>query len=316
MRQRNFQPALIVHGGAGGRAPQSERSARKHGLLVAVEAGARILREGGTALDAVVAAVVALEDDQLFNAGYGSFLTTEGQVEMDAAVAAINRETAKGQGQTASITTGGVVLVRRVKNPILLARAVMEHTPHVLMGGTGAERLARTVGIPLRRPDAMISPRARERWLAGTQGGKKASTVDQHGTVGAAAVDAHGNLAAATSTGGTPRKLPGRIGDSAILGAGLFVGKGGAASATGEGEAIIKTALCHRTVTGLARQSAQAAAEIAIQELRDATGSEAGVIVVDEHGRFGFAHNADAMEIAMFDLEDGSRYLVVPSLAR
>ncbi len=316
MRQRSFQPALIAHGGAGGRAPQSERSARRRGLLAAVEAGARILREGGSALDAAVAAVVELEDDPLFNAGYGSFLTTEGQVEMDAAVASIQRTPDKAKSPTATLTTGGVVLVRRVRNPILLARAVIERTPHVLMGGAGAERLARTVGIPLCRPDAMISPRARERWLAGTQGGKKASTVDQHGTVGAAAVDAHGNLAAATSTGGTPRKLPGRIGDSAILGAGLFVDVGGAASATGEGEAIIKTALCRRTVTALAHQSAQAAAEIAIHELRDSTGSEAGVITVDLRGRFGVAHNADAMEIAMFHPEDGSHYLVVPSMAK
>ena len=316
MPSRTINPALIVHGGAGGRAPQFERPGRRRGLLAAVEAGARILRDGGSALAAVVAAVVVLEDDPLFNAGYGSFLTTEGQVEMDAAVASMEVVTDKTQRRATTVSTGGVVLVRRVRNPIMLARAVMERTPHVLMGGAGAERLARSIGIKLCRPDVLISPRAHERWLAGTQGGKKASTVDRHGTVGAAAVDAHGNLAAATSTGGTARKLPGRIGDSPILGAGLFVDVRGAASATGEGEAIIKTALCRKTVAGLGRKSAQEASMLAIQELWTVTGSEAGVIAVDKCGRFGFAHNADAMEIATFDLNSGSRHLVVPSLFR
>jgi beta-aspartyl-peptidase (threonine type) len=316
-KHRAYAPALIVHGGAGGRALEHERADRRRGLLAAIAAGARILRDGGGALDAVVAAVVALEDHPLFNAGLGSFLTTEGKIEMDAAVTTAHQimKSSHRNGAVA-IAAGGVVLVRRVCNPILLARAVMERTPHMLMGGAGAERLARRAGIPLCRPETLITPRSRDRWLANSSAGKATRIADQHGTVGAAAVDGYGSVAAATSTGGVARKLPGRIGDSAILGAGLYAAQRGAASATGEGEAIMKAALCRTAFDDLRRNPPGEAAAMAIGRLHALTGGEAGIIMVDVRGRFGSAHNAAAMEIATFHPADGIHHRLVPALDR
>jgi beta-aspartyl-peptidase (threonine type) len=145
--------ALIVHGGAGSHGPAVERAPRKRAMMKAVKAGAAILRAGGSALDAVMASVVVLEDDPLFNAGYGSTLNADGAVEMDASVMC---------AMTGSVQAGAVAAVTRVKNPIRLARGVMEHTPHVIMTGEGAERLARECGLELCNPEDLIAPRARE----------------------------------------------------------------------------------------------------------------------------------------------------------
>jgi len=319
MRRINFTPALIAHGGAGGLAQAAERPARKRGLLAAVERGAGILREGGSALDAVIATVSALEDDGLFNAGYGSVLTTAGRPEMDAGVMVAERAASAPAGgntrRRVTLRAGGVVLVSRVRNPIQLARAVMERTPHVLVGGVAAERIARQAGLRLCRPDQLVSPRARERWLATRRSlAPSANNTNQHGTVGAVAVDSRGNLAAATSTGGVTGKMPGRIGDSAIIGAGLFANAAGAASATGSGEAIMKVALCREAVLALSRKRAQEAAVLRIADLHAETGAEAGIILVDEHGHFGYAHNAPAMEVAMFDPVGGVRHLLAGRL--
>jgi L-asparaginase / beta-aspartyl-peptidase len=343
MPRATIMPSLIVHGGAGGRAPGSERAARKRGMLTAVRRGAEILRGGGSALAAVVATVVALENDPLFNAGYGSVLTTAGRVEMDAAVMTATRSrpaqderAASGPaGRRSSHATvvqthaGGVVLVERVRNPIALARAVMERTPHLLLGGAGAERLARQAGITLCRPAELISPRARERWLAarGALGRLSPSQrlaadadADAHGTVGAVAIDSRGDIAAATSTGGVSGKLPGRIGDSAIVGAGLFADGSGGASATGEGEAIMRMSLCREAVVSLARvggrEHAQAAAERAIAILAETTGAQAGVIVIDARGEIGYAHSAEVMEVAWFRLPGGVFHRVVQPIVR
>jgi L-asparaginase / beta-aspartyl-peptidase len=281
-------------------------------MIEAVEIGAAILRETGSALDAVVATIRALEDNGLFNAGYGSVLTTAGRPEMDAGLMAADVAPGSPSGhgrRRMTLRAGGVVLVSRVRNPILLARAVMERTPHMLIGGAAAERLARQAGLRLCRPDQLVSPRARERWLAARAATTaSANEVDQHGTVGAAAVDSRGNLAAATSTGGVTGKMPGRIGDSAIVGAGLFANGAGAASATGSGEAIMKVALCREVVLALSRANAQESAVARITGLFAETGAEAGIILVDEHGHFGFAHNAQAMEVAMFDPVGGVRH--------
>src|SRR5271166_1171133 len=169
--------ALIVHGGAGARGPAEERGARKRAIMNAVKAGAAILRDGGTALDAVIASVVILEDDPLFNAGYGSTLNVDGAVEMDASVMFATSTGAKA---------GAVAVVKRVKNPVRLARVVMEHTPHVLMAGSGAERIAREWDIELCNPEDLIAPRARERLLARIQRQKGLELErDEHGTVGA-----------------------------------------------------------------------------------------------------------------------------------
>jgi len=340
MPRVHIMPALIAHGGAGGRAPASERASRRYGILAAVQRGAEILRGGGSALDAVVATVVALEDDPLFNAGYGSVLTTAGRVEMDAAVMMATRpnphfdpaaivdharwaiappKLGRAPADAVEVNAGGVALVSRVRNPIVLARAVMELTPHMLLGGAGAERLAREAGLRLCRPADLISQRARERWLA-SRGEldvvpPRPRDTDAHGTVGAVALDSRGDLAAANSTGGVSGKLPGRIGDSAIVGAGVFASALGGASATGEGEAIMRVALCRETVAALARSRAQVAAERAIAMVADATEAHAGVIVVDSSGGLGYAHNAEAMEMALFHPIDGFLHRVVEPLA-
>jgi beta-aspartyl-peptidase (threonine type) len=312
--------ALIAHGGAGGRAPVSERVDRQRALIAAVEGGSAILREGGSAVDAVAATVAALEDHGLFNAGYGSVLTLEGRVEMDAAIMVAERHVMRADRNDKTrkkpvtvVRAGGVVLVSRVRNPVLLARLVMERTPHVLMGGRAAERLARQAGIRMCRPEQLVTERARNRWLVALQ--TPAKTSQKHGTVGAAALDQAGNLAAATSTGGVSGKMPGRIGDSALIGAGLFAAATGAAAATGTGEAIMKNCLCREAVGLLFRIGAQRAAERAIDELYATTGGEAGLVMVDSSGRFGYAHNAQAMEIALFAPTGDIQHLLPDSVA-
>jgi len=315
-------PALIAHGGAGGRGPVAERPERRRGMLAAVAAGAEVLRGGGSALDAVVATVRALEDHPLFNAGVGSLLTVEGTVEMDASLMVAlppplrpRRGAALGPRPRAELRAGAVAVITRVRNPILLARAVMELTPHVLMAGAGAERLARRAGIALCRPADLITPRARERWRAALERRAEAAGTaaagggpGRFGTVGAVALDAAGGLAAATSTGGVSGKLPGRVGDSAIIGAGTFADAEGAASATGQGEAIMQAALCREAVAALRRGEPRAVAEGAIARLAAATGSQAGVVVVDRRGRLGYAHNTEVMDVARFDAVGGFEY--------
>jgi beta-aspartyl-peptidase (threonine type) len=316
-------------------------------MLAAAERGAEVLRRGGSALDAVVEAVVALEDDPWFNAGYGSALNADGKVEMDASLMVFPPDLAIGRSRRGSIRgaggpgprlgIGAVAAVSRVRNPIMLARAVMEFTPHVLMVGAGAERIARLAGLKRCRPEQLISPRARERWQAFRErqdagGGRLASgragnvgiiaktrgrsLRREHGTVGAVAVDARGAMAAATSTGGITGKLPGRVGDSAIVGGGTFADHRGAASATGFGEAIIKTMLCLEAVRALGRTSPLRAARGAIARLRKIDGAEAGIIVLDHQGRFGYASNAEHMEVALFDPIQGIRGLRLDSASR
>lgn len=321
MPNRVSRPALIAHGGAGGRAPASERLERERALLAAVERGSAILRGGGSAIDAVSTTVAALEDHGLFNAGYGSVLTIDGRVEMDAAVMiselqldehSLNAKTRKKP--VTNVRAGGVVLISRVRNPILLARFIMERTPHVLIGGPAAERVAREAGIRICRPEQLVTERARSRWLAALQRHGKAS--QQNGTVGAAALDQAGTLAAATSTGGVSGKMSGRIGDSALIGAGLFAGANGAASATGAGEAIMKGCLCREAVRLLLQLGAQRAALQAIDDLYAATGGEAGLVMVDSTGRIGYAHNAQAMQIAVFAPPGDIHHLLVDPSAK
>ncbi|MGH7914466.1 MAG: isoaspartyl peptidase/L-asparaginase, partial [Candidatus Binataceae bacterium] len=200
--------------------------------------------------------------------------------------------------------------------PILLARAVMERTPHVLMAGAGAERLARRAGIALCRPEDLVTPRSRERWRVALERRAEAAgaAATGGGTVGAVALDAQGGIAAATSTGGVGGKLPGRVGDSAIIGAGTFADAPGAASATGQGEAIMKATLCHEAVAALRRGAPRVVAERAITALAGLTCGQAGVIVIDRRGRLGYAHNAEVMDVAMFDAAGGFEYRWAASL--
>ncbi len=330
-RARN-RPALVAHGGAGNAGPGAERPERRRAMMAAVRLGAGILRADGSALDAVVATVVALEDHPFFNAGYGSLLNSEGNVEMDASVMLAepvphfsrgkrSDHTAHSDEADYTVSAGAVAVVSRVRNPIMLARAVMEHSPHILMAGAGAESFARRVGIRLVRPQEMVTERARERWRARKQqiGMLEAEAAARatmgHGTVGAVAVDVHGAIAAATSTGGVPGKLFGRIGDSALIGAGTFAHAFGAASATGNGEAIILTALCREAVLALADGSPRAVAREAIAEMIDATGAEAGIVLVDRRGRIGYAHNAASMQVARYDPAGGVQLLWLEPIA-
>jgi beta-aspartyl-peptidase (threonine type) len=331
-RARN-RPALVAHGGAGNAGPGAERPERRRAMMAAMRLGARILRANGSALEAVVATVAALEDHPLFNAGYGSLLNSEGNVEMDASVMfaepVFSDSTHSGKRSHRNhsndadytVSAGAVAVVSRVRNPVMLARAVMEHSPHILMAGPGAENFARKVGIRLVRPEEMVTERARERWRArklqtGMREAEAAARAAMgHGTVGAVAVDAHGAIGAATSTGGVPGKLFGRVGDSALIGAGTFARAFGAASATGHGEAIILTALCREAVLALAEGSPQAVAREAILEMIDATCAEAGIILIDRRGRIGYAHNAASMQVARYDPVDGLSHLWLEPIA-
>jgi L-asparaginase / beta-aspartyl-peptidase len=253
--------------------------------------------------------VVELEDDPRFNAGTGSVLTSLGTVEMDASVMVMER----GHGGEARISAGAVAAVSRVKNPLMLARAVMEETPHVMLAGSGAHRFARRAGIQLCRGEDLITARARERWSARQlQLRNRSLSAAAPSTVGAVAMDSRGNIAAGTSTGGIPGKIPGRVGDSAIIGAGTFVSAEGGASATGHGEAIILAALCHEAVAALSQQSPGSVARHAIAALLAPAKAEGGIVIVDRKARIGFAHNAAAMQVATFDSAELRHYWVEP----
>lgn len=298
MTLRRILPALIAHGGAGAKGAAEDRTERRRALLAAVRRGAELLREGGSALDAVQVTVVELEDDPRFNAGTGSVLNSVGTVEMDASVMVMER----GRGGEAQISAGAVAAVSRVKNPLMLARAVMEETPHVMLAGSGAHRFARRAGIELCRVEDLITARARERWRARQlQLRNQGSSAAAPSTVGAVAIDSNGNIAAGTSTGGIPGKIPGRVGDSAIVGAGTFVSARGGASATGQGETIILAALCREAVAALSGQSPSSVARHAVATLLAPAKAEGGIVMVDRKARIGFAHNAAAMQVATFD---------------
>ncbi len=220
--------SIIVHGGAGEFGAEDDAAACIAGCLNAARVGQRILASGGSALDAVEAAVVCLEDDPTFNAGVGSAINLRGDVETDASVM-------RGQDGGA----GAVGCLTDVKNPIRLARLVMEKTAHVMLVGDGARDFALEQGIVLLEPGALVTPRSKSKWekaLAKKQQG--------HGTVGAVARDDAGHVAAATSTGGTMLKRPGRVGDTPLIGCGTYADdRLGACSCTGLGEAIIKSTL-------------------------------------------------------------------------
>ena len=276
-----LRPVLLVHGGAGVAAADAAAE-QQAGCAAAIAAGWRCLASNGSALDAVCAAVAIMEDAPVFNAGVGSCLTEAGTVEMDASVMEGSRRQA-----------GAVALVRAVRNPIHLARAVMADGRHVLLAGSAAEHFAQECGITLCDPAMLVTDRQLQRWQrrAGTGGA---------GTVGAVAVDQRGSVAAATSTGGMFFKRPGRIGDSAIIGAGTYADDElGAASATGDGEAILRAVLSKYVVDALHDGTEPAAAaRRGVQYLERHAAGTGGIIVVDPLGRFGYACNTPHMSVA------------------
>ncbi|WP_242339764.1 MULTISPECIES: isoaspartyl peptidase/L-asparaginase family protein [Anaeromyxobacter] len=293
-------PAIIVHGGAGSLGSDDPASSggadapRLEGVRRACEAGQAVLRAGGSALDAVETAVRVLEDDPTYNAGTGATLTAAGDVELDASIM---------DGET--LRCGAVAVVKDVRNPVTLARAVMERSQHVLLAGPGASAFAREAGIPPYENALLVTARQRARWEearaaaagtgpAGTLPGKK------FGTVGAVARDARGHLAAATSTGGMQLKLPGRVGDTPLIGCGTYADDALAAvSCTGHGERIIQLTLARFVADRVGRGATPMdAAREAIAALGRRVRGEGGVIVVGPRGEVGFAHNTPVMSRA------------------
>jgi beta-aspartyl-peptidase (threonine type) len=287
------KPALIVHGGAGDLAPDDLASsggpqARLEGVRRACAAGWSILRSAGSALDAVEAAVRVLEDDPVFNAGTGATLTAAGDVELDASIM-----------DGTSLRCGAVAVVKDVKNAVSLARAVMERTHHVLLAGPGASAFAREIGVPPYENGLLVTAHQRARWDAARKGAA-ASVASRSGTVGAVARDALGHLASATSTGGMSMKLPGRVGDTPIIGCGTYADDALAAvSCTGHGERIIQLTLARHAADLVGRgKSAMEAAREAAALLQGRVQGSGGLIVVGPRGEVGFAHNTPAMSRA------------------
>ncbi len=272
-----MKPVIAIHGGAGfsrRTPPQPYRA----GLARALAAGWDILARGGTSLDAVSAAVVALEDDALFNAGRGAVYNAAGEHELDASIM-----------DGATLRAGAVAAVARIRNPVLAARAVMDHSPHVLLAGTGAERFARRHGLKMEKPSYFSTP-AR---LAALRGNLK----HHHGTVGAVALDRNGNLAAATSTGGFTGKLPGRVGDSPVIGAGTWADNATCAlSGTGHGELFLRTALAHDVAARIryGKQSLPGAARSALAAIAR-LGGDGGLVAIDRRGNLALPFNSEAM---------------------
>ena len=286
---------LAVHGGAGtlSRTSLSARDEARYraALERALLAGYAVLRKEGSSLDAVTAAVVALEDDALFNAGRGAVLNEAGGHELDASIM-----------EGATLRAGAVAAARRIRNPVLAARAVMEHSPHVLLSGAGADAYARKRGLALVAQDYFTTARrrlsleaARARQRAGTLA--SASDAERHGTVGAVALDTAGNLAAATSTGGFTNKMVGRIGDTPIIGAGTYAENATCAvSGTGDGECFIRSALAHDVAARMRylEEPLAAAARGALARVA-VLGGRGGLIAVDGAARIAMPFNTEGM---------------------
>jgi beta-aspartyl-peptidase (threonine type) len=327
MSQAAVTPVLVIHGGAGvvkqDMTPAKEKAVRA-ALTLALQTGYAQLKAGKSSLDAVTAAIVVLEDNPNFNAGKGAVFTHDGRNELDAAIM---------DGNT--LRAGAVAGVQHIRNPIQLARAVMEQSPHVMLQGTGAEAFARSIDMPF--VDAAYF-RTEERWQqlqqalqedAANQPHADVETAKHFGTVGAVALDASGNLAAGTSTGGMTDKRWGRIGDSPIIGAGTYANDGCAVSATGWGEYYIRTvaahAICMR-VTQMRIPLKRAAAVVINQEI-PALGGNGGAIALDATGHVAMPFNTDGMfrgwmgadgiaHVAIYgDEDDGTVELPVPAPA-
>jgi len=305
-----MQPSLIVHGGAWD-IPDEAVPACTDGCREALAAGWAILAKGGSALDAVEASVMVLEDAPVFDAGYGSHLNGDGKVECDAIVM---------DGST--LRAGAAAGLQRIKNPIRVARKIYEQCPHMMLIAEGAERFALSTGLALCDPAELISPAEHDAWLHCREDEHAAEHHRGHeqGTVGAVAMDCDGRLFAATSTGGTCCKLPGRVGDSPLIGCGCYAdGEAGGVSCTGYGEAIMKVVLAKTAVdfvrrlplpgesgTMLARRAAQDAVDL-LGRRGKGTG---GLILLDRNGTPGFAFNTPRMAFGYVS-SDGSFYASV-----
>jgi beta-aspartyl-peptidase (threonine type) len=300
-----MDPVLVIHGGAWAM-PDDMVEAHLNGVNNALAAGWRVLSRGGAALDAVEEAVVIMEDDETFDAGRGSFLNRDGRVQLDALIM---------DGST--LRAGGVGCVERLRNPVRAARKILSESPHVYFVGEGAEKFATEHGVALCRNEDLIIPREVERLRkyqaeiaqrASEPSGSIAHGNDlfaaaahdatiSHDTVGAVALDANGNIAAATSTGGTLNKAPGRLGDSSLIGCGCYADNLSAAvSTTGWGEPIMKLVLAKWTADRIsAGNMPEWSAQEAMNYLQQRVEGHGGIIVLDPSGHFGIAHNTPRM---------------------
>ena len=293
-----MRPSLIVHGGAWD-IPDEAIDGCNAGCLRALRAGWGVLSNGGHALDAIEAAVIVLEDDPVFDAGYGSHLNLDGEVECDAIVM-----------DAATLRAGSAAGLRHIKNPFCVARAILEHSPHMMLISEGAERFAVEHDITLCDSEALVSPAEREAWERCREDSHAAEHHRGHeqGTVGAVALDEQGRLFAATSTGGTCCKLPGRVGDSPLIGCGCYADREtGAVSSTGYGEAIMKVVMAKTACDFLrpANSTPARAAQAAVQLLANRAKGTGGLILLDKNGNPGFAFNTPRMSYGFVN-PDGS----------
>ena len=288
-------PVLVVHGGAWAM-PDDMVDAHIRGVTNALAAGWRVLQRGGAALDAVEEAVVIMEDDETFDAGRGSFLNRDGKVQLDALIM-----------DGATLRAGGVGCVERLRNPVRAARKILSESPHVYFVAEGAERFAAEHGIALCKNEDLVIPREVERLRAYqaelAQHGSMPSGNDlfaphiSHDTVGAVALDRDGNIAAATSTGGTLNKAPGRLGDSSLIGCGCYANNESAAvSTTGWGEPIMKLVLAKWAADRIqAGNLPEWSAQEAMNYLKQRLNGHGGIIVLNPEGNIGIAHNTPRM---------------------
>jgi beta-aspartyl-peptidase (threonine type) len=280
-------PSLIVHGGAWD-IPADAIPECREGCCRALGAGWHVLASGGSSLDAVEAAIVELEDAPAFDAGIGSHLNRDGRVQLDAIIM---------DGQ--SLKSGAVAAVERTRNPIHLARRVLESSEHMMLVGAGAEQFASEQGMPLCSPEELILERERAAWRRCSEGNHLSEFHfgHRHGTVGAVAFDSAARIAAGTSTGGTCCKFPGRVGDSPLIGCGCYAdAESGGVSCTGWGEAIMKIVMA-KAAADLLRsgKSPHAAAEDCVALLARRTQGTGGLILLDRQGHPGFAFNTPHM---------------------
>jgi len=281
--------------------PDDMVDAHIHGVNNALAAGWRVLERGGTALDAVEEAVVIMEDDETFDAGRGSFLNRDGKVQLDALIM-----------DGATLRAGGVGCVERLRNPVRAARKILSESPHVYFVGEGAEKFAAQHGIPLCKNEDLVIPREVERLREyqaeaarrppSQQGNDLFAPASDdmtisHDTVGAVALDRNGNIAAATSTGGTLNKAPGRLGDSSLIGCGCYANNESAAvSTTGWGEPIMKLVLAKWTADRIqAGNLPEWSAQEAMNYLKQRLNGHGGIIVLNPEGHIGIAHNTPRM---------------------
>lgn len=283
--------SLIVHGGAWN-IPDDLLEAHRTGVTRALEQGWSILEKGGTALDAVEQVIRVMEDDPTFDAGKGSFVNSLGEIELDASLM---------HGTT--LRCGAIASVQNIRNPITLARLIMEKSENVLLTGMGAVRFAKENGMPVCKNDDLLIPRELKRWKE-IQSKRSFSPKESYradrpsDTVGAVAMDSHGNIVAGTSTGGTPNKHPGRVGDSPLIGCGTYAdSQVGGASCSGWGEGIIRVVLAKTVIDRMEMNSdtGDAAARFGIERLKNKVDGYGGIIVLDKNGRPSVAFNTSRM---------------------